>query len=220
MKRATSQNPAPASRISRRRERTREDLIFAAEGLFAERGVDAVSIDEITQTADVAKGTFYNHFTDKADLARAIARAVRSEIEGEVDSLNAKVTDPAQRVARAVSVFLRFAARQPVRARALLRLFSGTADPESPLNRGVRADVLNGLTEGRFEAPSPEAAILVVIGSGIASIARFVDLGINPSERARRIAGEVICVLLRGLGVRRADALKVSADAVADVFQT
>ncbi len=36
--------------------------------LFKERGFDAVTIDEITQTAGVAKGTFYTYFATKSDI--------------------------------------------------------------------------------------------------------------------------------------------------------
>jgi AcrR family transcriptional regulator len=36
--------------------------------LFAERGFDSVTVDEITQAAGVAKGTFYTYFSVKSDI--------------------------------------------------------------------------------------------------------------------------------------------------------
>ena len=63
-----------ASRGTRKRERTRGELVAAAERLVALRGLDALSIDEITEEADVAKGTFYTHFQDKDDLDRKSTR--------------------------------------------------------------------------------------------------------------------------------------------------
>jgi hypothetical protein len=42
-------------RTLRKRERTRGELVAAAERLVAARGLDALSIDEITEEADVAK---------------------------------------------------------------------------------------------------------------------------------------------------------------------
>ena len=40
--------------------------------LLAQRDVGALSVDEIVAAADVAKGSFYNHFQDKDAFAREI----------------------------------------------------------------------------------------------------------------------------------------------------
>ena len=48
--------------------RTRGQLVEVALALFAERGVEATSVDEITAAAAVAKGTFYVHFQRKQDV--------------------------------------------------------------------------------------------------------------------------------------------------------
>jgi AcrR family transcriptional regulator len=47
---------------------TRRALVAAALSQFADKGVEATSIDEITAAADVAKGTFYVHFQRKQDV--------------------------------------------------------------------------------------------------------------------------------------------------------
>ena len=57
-----------APRRSRRGDRTRDALVEAGLGLFAAKGVEATSVDEITSTARVAKGTFYVHFERKQDV--------------------------------------------------------------------------------------------------------------------------------------------------------
>jgi AcrR family transcriptional regulator len=50
-----------------RRERTRQ-LCDAAMALFLDRGIEAVSIDEITSRAGVAKGSFYRYFDGRDQL--------------------------------------------------------------------------------------------------------------------------------------------------------
>ncbi|MFH1699457.1 MAG: TetR/AcrR family transcriptional regulator [Candidatus Zixiibacteriota bacterium] len=55
------------SRQRRGYERTREKLINAARSVLTERGLSA-SVDEITQRADVARGSFYYHFKSKGRL--------------------------------------------------------------------------------------------------------------------------------------------------------
>ena len=47
---------------------TRRSLVAAALDLFADKGVEGTSVDEITAVAKVAKGTFYVHFQRKQDV--------------------------------------------------------------------------------------------------------------------------------------------------------
>lgn len=52
------------------------EIIASAARLFREKGVRAVSIDEIVAGAGIAKGTFYLHFKTKDDLLEKLAEAV------------------------------------------------------------------------------------------------------------------------------------------------
>lgn len=75
------------SRRERKKEETRQRIFKAAIKLFRDRGFDSTTVDEITERADVAKGTFFNHFPRKEavlgflseqrlELAEANAEAV------------------------------------------------------------------------------------------------------------------------------------------------
>jgi AcrR family transcriptional regulator len=55
-------------RAQGRGERTKAALCDAALALFAAKGVERTSVDEITASAAVAKGTFYVHFQRKQDV--------------------------------------------------------------------------------------------------------------------------------------------------------
>ncbi|AQZ65071.1 Transcriptional regulator, TetR family [[Actinomadura] parvosata subsp. kistnae] len=52
--------------------RNREKVLAAAARLFAEKGVDAVSMDAVAAEAGVGKGTLFRRFGDKAGLAVAL----------------------------------------------------------------------------------------------------------------------------------------------------
>lgn len=54
--------------------------------LFVERGLDGVTIDDITQAAGVAKGTFYRYFEDQTALVDALLAPARSVL---VDGMEA-----------------------------------------------------------------------------------------------------------------------------------
>lgn len=52
----------------RKRLETRRAISYAATGLFAEKGFDNVTIDEIASAADVGRMTVFNHFPRKEDM--------------------------------------------------------------------------------------------------------------------------------------------------------
>ena len=58
----------PPDRRSRKRLATRQGISNVATRLFAERGFDHVTIDEIAAAADVGRMTVFNHFARKEDL--------------------------------------------------------------------------------------------------------------------------------------------------------
>ena len=61
------------SRRERKKQETKASILGAARHLFEEKGFENTSIEEITEKADVAKGTFFNYFTSKDSLMTGIS---------------------------------------------------------------------------------------------------------------------------------------------------
>ena len=78
---------------------TRGHIVDAAEALFAEHGVDNVTLLDIARAAEVSVGTFYNYFETKGDLLLAI---VVMEVEEVLASGTAIVANPPATVAKAL----------------------------------------------------------------------------------------------------------------------
>lgn len=74
-----------------RREATRRRLIDAAVLEFAARGIDATSVEQISETAGFTRGAFYSNFADKDELILAIVedsqRATNALFRGAVEQL-------------------------------------------------------------------------------------------------------------------------------------
>jgi AcrR family transcriptional regulator len=60
-------------RRERKKQETRQRLIESAWDLFQERGYDHTTVADITEAADVAKGTFFNYFATKEAIVDRIA---------------------------------------------------------------------------------------------------------------------------------------------------
>lgn len=62
------------SRRERKKKETREKIYSNAMQLFRMQGFTATSVDQITQRADVGKGTFYNYFSTKEAVVLEFSR--------------------------------------------------------------------------------------------------------------------------------------------------
>ena len=60
------------SRKERRRIEDRHDILEAATALFAEKGFEKTTLDDIASAAGFGKGTLYTHFENKGDILRNI----------------------------------------------------------------------------------------------------------------------------------------------------
>jgi len=58
----------PTEKIDRRGKRTRQALRNALLELIQEKGYAAITVEDITQRANLGRATFYLHFRDKEDL--------------------------------------------------------------------------------------------------------------------------------------------------------
>jgi AcrR family transcriptional regulator len=75
-------NNGKTDRRQRRSEETRARIFEAAVKLFAKHGFPNVTVEQITEAADVGKGTFFNYFPTKEHLLVAMAE-VRKDLVAE-----------------------------------------------------------------------------------------------------------------------------------------
>jgi len=81
--RCTTMNYPALTRHQRRRIQTRKGLVQAAVELVIEKGYEAVTIQDITDRADLGRGTFYVHFKDKEDVVWSAIQGLILELEKE-----------------------------------------------------------------------------------------------------------------------------------------
>ena len=92
----------------RRRALTREHLLAAAAAVFAERGYDRASLDEIARRAGFTKGAVYSNFENKEELFLALYHQRQEQmLDGFFDA--AATPDPESASARVTDVYRRLA---------------------------------------------------------------------------------------------------------------
>lgn len=78
-----------ARRLDRRVQRTRKLLREAIMALILEEGYDSISIQDITEKANLGRATFYLHFKDKDDLLLDVMDQMMSDFIEQVPQLSA-----------------------------------------------------------------------------------------------------------------------------------
>ncbi|RJQ80745.1 TetR/AcrR family transcriptional regulator [Pseudonocardiaceae bacterium YIM PH 21723] len=82
------------SRRERYAEMTRAAVLDNARRLFAERGFDATSVDDIAQATEISKGGVYHHFADKKELfAELFADVLRTSMKTVLTAIADMDTD-------------------------------------------------------------------------------------------------------------------------------
>jgi AcrR family transcriptional regulator len=76
-----------ANRNQRRRQRTRETILVAAELVFRRKGIDGTTVNDITEQADVAYGSFYNHFKSIDEVVAALVAASLQRVADRTGSI-------------------------------------------------------------------------------------------------------------------------------------
>jgi len=124
-----SKSSAPHASMGRRQRHSaeiRERLFRAALKLFAERGFSETSVEDITEAADVGKGTFFNYFPSKDHILLAFGEMQLAKLEEAVSKARA-IDEPMPQFLRALGVRMtQEPTRNPAIIRALLQAYLST----------------------------------------------------------------------------------------------
>ena len=161
------------TRLDRRKAQTRAALVAAAQRFLAE-GRSAVSVQELTDTADVGLGSFYNHFSTKDEL---FAEAVVATLEawGELrDRAVAGLSDPAEIFARSFRMSGRLQRAHPELMRAVLNSGARVLTTDRGIRPRALADIAAGIEQDRFALPDTEIAVMAA-GGALLGLLQLLD---------------------------------------------
>ena len=190
-------------RLERRKAQTRAALIDAARALLTSRDPAGVSIQEITDAADVGFGSFYNHFPSKQELFDLAVASVAAEHRETVRSATAELTDPAEVLAVAVRLTARLPRTDPGLAQIIDRV--GMRYPGAY----TIDDLRHAHAVGRLCFDDAEVAYACVTGALLGVLHR--GLAADDPHDAADAADHLAFSLLRMFGLVDGDARRVVA---------
>lgn len=79
------------NRAQKRAKRTRRKLKKAALDVFSQKSVDATTVEDITEKADVGKGTLYQHFSDKDEI---VVTLVEEAVDHLIERIRSYDSEP------------------------------------------------------------------------------------------------------------------------------
>jgi AcrR family transcriptional regulator len=197
-----------ASRLDRRKARTRQALIDAAAKLIAEGRGERASIQEITEAADVGFGSFYNHFASKEQLFQAASGEVLERWGQMIDRACEGIGDPAELFAVSFRISGRLGWTHPDIARFLTG--AGLELLDEPYGLAPRAlrDIKAGQAAGRFTFPNAEIALSAVAG-GLLGLLQLRQR--QPDRIKETVVDQLAEAILRLLGVPAGEAARLAA---------
>jgi len=80
----TAVTSSGTSRRERKKAAVRNRIITVAINLFSRHGIDAVTVDQIAEAADIGKGTIYNYFQTKEDIVVAFMVDVERRVQAKL----------------------------------------------------------------------------------------------------------------------------------------
>ena len=179
-----------SQRFSRRRlergVRRRKRILAAAEAVFSARGFYETSITEIALGADLAVGTIYLNFRDKADLYGSVIVEKMNEVVSRLEgALNAEASAKACLRAAAQALFAYHETN-----RQFFELFLHQQQmPRSPLNEkhwkqmeelkrrnlaSIEGCIVRGQQNGELKAGDPRVYALAFLGITLQMIRQWI----------------------------------------------
>ena len=183
----------------------RRRLCVAAEGLFAERGIAAVTMRELAQALGVSAMTPYRYFRDKDAILAAVRAAAFNRFATALETANAGPGDAVERSRRTGQAYVDFALAEPQAYRLMFDLSQPTegdypelqaalARARRTLTAHVEALIEAGLLHGDAELMGH------MFWAGLHGVLmlRLADQ-LSPSIDPDRLQTALIAALTRGL---------------------
>lgn len=193
------------SRVERKRRDTRARIIAGAETLMTARPIDEITIQDITNAADIGHGTFYLHFKTKYDVLVPIIQQRAEYWDGRVQDNLGEREDPAEILAFAARHMGRIALQDPLWRWFLEHSGVPVDDMRQAVGRFGARDFGKGLMSGRFQVPDLTIGTSFIFGAYVNTL--LTSLTVEDPDTA---IDQMVEMMLRVVGLSTGDAQRIA----------
>src|ERR1700680_2772224 len=122
-----------SDRRARRSAEVRQRLFRCAVDLFARKGFAETTVEDITNAADLGKGTFFNYFPSKDHILLAFAEMQLGKLRAPADEARTK-NEPMQVFLRSLGARM---TQEPIRNPSIIRILLQAFLSNSPVRESV-----------------------------------------------------------------------------------
>ena len=172
---STQTETAPMGRRERKALDTRRRMIAAAKAQMAEGGPESVTIQAVTEGADIGQGTFYNYFKSRDELIDSVIIDVVENLGRRLDKLTKNMSDPAEVYAFSLRYLMQTAVSDPVWGWFMVRLGIAQDGLLGALGPRASRDIKQGVDAGRFKIDDIALASAMTFGSLLAVMHDYLN---------------------------------------------
>jgi TetR/AcrR family transcriptional regulator, cholesterol catabolism regulator len=181
----------------------RQEILDTATAVFAEKGILAATVRDISERAGILSGSLYHHFASKEEMIVSIlAPVIKAQVD-EFDQIVAEVDDPTEVLRRVIAVEIAQSAVNPRVARILqqdeqhIRELAGldeVVQHRRAIRSRVEAVIANGVKAGQFrDDVDPRVAALVLFDAVLGAYRHLKPLGkLSTAEVTHQLSALII----------------------------
>jgi len=193
------------SRVERKRRDTRERIIRQAESLMRNQPIDDITIQDITDAADIGHGTFYLHFRSKYEVLIPIVEQEAVRWDEIIQWRVSDVADPAIALASSARYMARIIVADPLWRWVLQHSGVRVDDLRQAIGRFGARDFGRGLVSGRFQVPELTIASSYMLGGFVNGLLASFD-----SAEPNRTIDQMVEMFLRVVGLEPQEAERIA----------
>lgn len=196
---------AGAGRRERKAEQTRRRILEAAQKQMALGGPESITIQVVTEGADIGQGTFYNYFKSRDELVDAVIVDVVENLGRRLDAMTQGMSDAAEIYSFSLRHLMHTAVSDPVWGWFMVRLGIAQDGLLDALGPRASRDIQIGIDSGRFDIDDVKLASAMTFGSLLAVMHDYLD-----TDRKEDPSSAYAESLLRMVGIPPAEAKEIA----------
>lgn len=190
---------------ARRRAKTRAQLLGAARALFGREGGRSTRVEDVCETASIARGTFYNYFPSFDALQAALFEDLSTRFDNAVHLAFEQLEGPPERTAAAIRFYLTHVVEDEEWGWGMVNIGMGVGFFTAIVSERAAETIQQGIDAGDFTIPNAQAGRDILMGAGLAAATTLLN-GQAADDHIETVAAGV----LQALGLPAARALQLA----------